>query len=378
MHPASRLSSRRFTGFSLALATILAGGAAAGIALGSAAPAGAATRGPSAPLAASFSVAGELDGVAATSAGNAWAVGGTSSGQSLIAHWNGTSWKQASSSGLPAGELAAVAATSARNAWAVGGTSSGQSLILHWNGTSWKRVASAGAAGSLTAVAATSAGNAWAVGDTSGGRSLILHWNGASWKRVPGPSTAGAVYLSSVAATSGRNAWAVGYVPTSSYGPAGLILHWNGTAWKRVPTPTPTYGKYGYALFGVATTSAATAWAVGCTDGCPLGGTPLIERWNGTSWKQAAAPTTPYSLYNLRAVAASSAGNVWTVGGGGPVTAEAAATAHWNGRAWTLGRGIRDAGLMGIATTSATSAWAVGGTTRGRTLILHWNGKTWS
>lgn len=288
MHSASRLSSRRFTGFSLALATILAGGAAAGLALGSAAPAGAATRGPSASPAASLSIAGELDGVAATSAGNAWAVG-----------------------------------------------------------------------------------------DTSGGRSLILHWNGTSWKRVPGPSTTGAVYLSSVAATSGRNAWAVGYVPTSSYGPAGLILHWNGTAWKRVPTPTPTYGKYGYALFGVAT-SAVTAWAVGCTDGCPVGGTPLIERWNGTSWKQAAAPATPYGLYNLRAVAASSAGNVWTVGGGGPATGEVAATAHWNGRAWTLGKGILDAGLTGIATTSATGAWAVGGTTSGRTLILHWNGKTWS
>jgi hypothetical protein len=260
MHSASRLSSRRFTGFSLALATILAGGAAAGLALGSAAPAGAATRGPSASPAASLSIAGELDGVAATSAGNAWAVG-----------------------------------------------------------------------------------------DTSGGRSLILHWNGTSWKRVPGPSTTGAVYLSSVAATSGRNAWAVGYVPTSSYGPAGLILHWNGTAWKRVPTQTPTYGKYGYALFGVAT-SAVTAWAVGCTDGCPVGGTPLIERWNGTSWKQAAAPAT----------------------------GEVAATAHWNGRAWTLGKGILDAGLTGIATTSATGAWAVGGTTSGRTLILHWNGKTWS
>jgi hypothetical protein len=41
MHSASRPSVRRFTGFSLALATMLAGGAAAGTALGSSAPAGA-------------------------------------------------------------------------------------------------------------------------------------------------------------------------------------------------------------------------------------------------------------------------------------------------------------------------------------------------
>ena len=34
-------------------------------------------------------------------------------------------------------------------------------------------------------------------------------------------------------------------------------------------------------------------------------------------------------------------------------------------------------GLSGVAATSTRVAWAVGSTGTGKTLILHWNGKTW-
>jgi hypothetical protein len=271
-----------------------------------------------------------------------------------------------------------VAATSADNAWAVGGTNSGQSLILHWNGISWKQAPSAGAAGSLAGVSASSATNAWAVGSGSGsGKTLILHWNGIIWKQVPSPSPQGNLSLTSVAVISGRNAWAVGDVFTSTSPATSLILHWNGATWQEVPIPSPSEGKFGNALAGVAATSATNAWAVGCTDGCPVGGTPLIERWNGISWKQVAAPTTPYALYNLGAVAAS-ATSAWAVGGGGPITLEGTATTNWNGRSWTLSHGISGAGLAGVTATSATNAWAVGSTASGRTLILRWDGQMWS
>jgi hypothetical protein len=275
-----------------------------------------------------------------------------------------------------------VAATSASNAWAVGGTSSGQSLILHWNGTSWERVPSAGA-GNLTAVSASSATNAWSVGSESAfgsgfGKTLILHWNGASWKQVPSPSITGNASLASVAVTSGRNAWTVGAVSHGTSPETSLILHWNGTAWQRVPSPSPSAGQFGNGLSSVAATSATNAWAVGCTDGCPVGGTPMIERWNGTSWQQVAAPTTPYALYNLAGVAASSGTSAWVVGGGGPVTLEGTATAYWNGRSWTLSHGKTGALLTGVTATSATNAWAVGGTASGRTVILYWNGRMWT
>lgn len=316
---------------------ILLAGVAAGIAPVTAAAARTGSPGPPA----SFTVNGHLSGVAATSAANAWAVGGSgsiSSSKTLIAHWNGTAWAQVPSP-TPAGgaELSGVAAISASSAWAVGCTSC----------------------------------------FTSSPKTLILRWNGTVWAQVPSPGPGASSGLFSVAATSASNAWAVGEFAGSTSPATGLILHWNGIAWGRVPSPLPTFGQFGNGLAGVAATSAANAWAVGCTDGCPVGGTPVIERWNGTAWKQVAPPTTPYALYNLTAVAATSATNAWAVGGGGPVTSEATATAQWNGHNWTLSPARSGAELTGVTATSATNAWAVGGTANGHTLILHWNGSTW-
>jgi hypothetical protein len=69
---------------------LLAAGLVAGIAPAASA---AAARAGSARPAAAYSVKGRLTGVAATSARNAWAVGGTDSGKILILRWNGKSWK---------------------------------------------------------------------------------------------------------------------------------------------------------------------------------------------------------------------------------------------------------------------------------------------
>jgi hypothetical protein len=53
------------------------------------------------------------------------------------------------------GQLSGVAATSASNAWAVGytGSTSPKPLIEHWNGTAWTRVPSPGGASSVAATA---------------------------------------------------------------------------------------------------------------------------------------------------------------------------------------------------------------------------------
>jgi hypothetical protein len=83
-----------------------------------------------------------LVSVAATSASNAWAVGGLGGPKTLIERWNGTTWKTVPSPSPGPSILSGVAATSATNAWAVGygGSSSGvtKTLILRWNGKTWK------------------------------------------------------------------------------------------------------------------------------------------------------------------------------------------------------------------------------------------------
>jgi hypothetical protein len=67
--------------------------------------------------------------------------------------------------------LAGVAAVSAADVWAVGGsqtTTGSPTLIEHWDGTSWSVVASpTPGAGRLNGVAGLGGGGLWAVGASS-------------------------------------------------------------------------------------------------------------------------------------------------------------------------------------------------------------------
>jgi hypothetical protein len=138
-------------------------------------------------------------------------------------------------------------------------------------------------------VAATAASNAWAVGSSiasnvSGYKTLILHWDGKTWKQVPSPSPGGsggghASILQSVTAASAGNAWAAGW--TADNGSKNMILRWNGKTWTQVPSPNPFCATCD-SLYGVAATSASSAWAVGTVNS---GGIVVILRWNGKAWK---------------------------------------------------------------------------------------------
>jgi hypothetical protein len=148
--------------------------------------------------------ANDLLGVSADSRSDAWAVGtyGTTAARhTLILHWNGTTWARVPSpnpgTGLNGGSvLTGVSADSVSDAWAVGyyfnnTTGVAETLILHWNGTTWARVPSpspgpdGGGGNFLLGVSADSGSDAWAVGDydttTGAAARLILHWNGTAW-----------------------------------------------------------------------------------------------------------------------------------------------------------------------------------------------------
>lgn len=246
---------------------------------------------------------GHYDAVAASSPSNAWVVGyslddsGDPAGHTLLVHWNGRAWKQVKYPALPAnGWLTGVATTSPDNAWAVGDTGQpGAIFILHWNGMRWRLMHLPGLrATSLFVydVTATSATNAWVVGMDSGKTkttTLILHWNGRTWRRVPSPNPGGGPNtgtnlgpynaLFAVAASSAASAWAVGMGSTRGVEFAPLILRWNGHAWKHVAAPDPPDGA---ALQGVGIGPSGHAWAVGSTDGSVI--QPVYEYWNGTAW----------------------------------------------------------------------------------------------
>src|SRR5205823_12799094 len=116
--------------------------------------------------------------------------------------------------------LNGVAAVSANDIWAVGYYSNtagiAQTLIEHWDGAAWSVVPSpnpGNGSNYLQAVSAAASNNAWAVGYYVNGaayRTLILRWNGASWTQAASQSP-GSVenYLYGVAAVSASDAWAV-------------------------------------------------------------------------------------------------------------------------------------------------------------------------
>jgi hypothetical protein len=197
-----------------------------------------------------------LYGVAAVSTSNIWAVGehwGSAGGcvKTLVEHWNGTGWSRvpSPSPGSIFSGLFGVAALTANNVWAVGwdqsifssGAESKQTLVEHWDGTTWTAVPSPNpspALSKLFGVTAVTAHNAWAVGEytysaTVPAQTLIEHWNGTNWSTVPSPSPGQyANTLSSVAAVSADDIWAVG----SSEGASGtsrtlatLVLNYSGT-----------------------------------------------------------------------------------------------------------------------------------------------------
>lgn len=169
-----------------------------------------------------------------------WAVGYALKGprpayeQPLIERWDGASWQAVSGPALPSGsfggELKGVVALSATDAWAVGNYTASdhtvRALIAHWDGSSWQVAASPDKWGTLQSVAAAGPRDVRAVGYLASGdgntrHTLIEQWDGASWQIVPSAEPAGAAYgvLNGVA-TDGTSAfWAVG----SFYEPGGHL-----------------------------------------------------------------------------------------------------------------------------------------------------------
>src|SRR6266704_482285 len=94
----------------------------------------------------------------------------------LIIKWNGSKWVLVSSPnvGQDFNFLDGVAAISANDVWAVGNSYDGtttSTLTEHWNGKKWSIVPSAntGSFSNLVAVAAVSSTDVWAVGETTSG-----------------------------------------------------------------------------------------------------------------------------------------------------------------------------------------------------------------
>ncbi len=252
-----------------------------------------------------------LVGLSCVSASDCWAVGYSAVfdpfpapfWQTLIEHWDGTSWTIVPSPNFPDPEnemLQGVNCTSASDCWAVGYWWNGtevaywQTLTEHWDGTSWS-IAPSGNIGpanvnQLFGVACPSATDCWAVGDTmpllNAGKTLIANGNGILWSSVTSPDTSQNDWLLSVACAASSKCWAVGVSSSSCCYPswygdpiiATYILGWDGTSWTIAPSPNTRAPQN--VLLSVACVSGSDCWAAGYSYDYSTGvGQTLIEHY---------------------------------------------------------------------------------------------------
>jgi hypothetical protein len=152
----------------------------------------------------------------------------------------------------------------------------------------------------------------------------------------------------------------------------------------------PAFGSGRGELFGVDAISASAAWAVGGRfDPIDQVTEPYAVHWDGTSWTEVTVPAPATSQGTpLLAVSGSGPDDVWAVGTKTlPNNLTRTYAAHWDGSAWTAvptpnAGSPRTGVLSGVVALAPDDAWAVGATSgQGgpeRTLILHWDGTSWS
>lgn len=344
--------------------------------------------------------------MSALSATDAWAVGNSA----RVLHWNGTTWTQATIPGLPAVvSLSAVQALSPSDVWAVGEASSGQpfalskTLIVHWDGTAWTRVPSPGPTSlgvSLSSLSMDSATDGWAAGpvyheQTNTTTGLEMHWNGTSWQQV---TALPAFIFAGVKSFSPSDATAVGDDRTSIHTYRPAAFGWNGTSWALTAfLPTPSGVPASHA--GVSSLSAPSAtdmWAIGSYYTTQRSNN-LAWHWDGTRWTVMNPPSPGVPLIGvsgLTGVDAFSPADVWAVGYAATKNCAynciyQTVSLHWNGTRWTRvatpdpGGANQSSILFGMGATGPSDVWAVGryytsAADVPHTLILHWDGTSWS
>jgi hypothetical protein len=215
---------------------------------------------------------------------------------------------------------------------------------------------------------------------------------GASgWAVQPTPGPRGAA-LVAVSCTSPTACLAVGFTPRGGGSAKTIAERWNGTRWSIQPTPNPR-GAVSSRLSGVSCTLATACTAVG-TAVFAHSQTPLVERWNGSTWSIQPTPPTA-STAALAGVSCTSRRFCVAVGFVFVSPSDTSTFAErWNGRRWSiqqipnpkpnpgLGAPTQNS-LIGVSCTSSRFCIAVGvgdapEISMGSTLAEGWNGSRWS
>jgi hypothetical protein len=296
---------------------------AAGLALGAGAAVGASVAAAGATTASTnhwrmvyqTSVRGVVDGIAAISPSNAWAVWWTYTAKGApvfqpgVLHWNGAKWSSVSVPGSKGYLMVSVAASSPNNVWLFGDTKTG-AKVFRWDGAHWHTMGSNTMAEGALVLSASSAwafegGGCITISGKTECNSYLMQWNGKTWASVTLPFG-----LAGISGTAASGVYAAG---TTARGYL-FVLRWDGgTGWTLLSTPHP---KVGTAL-GIAATGSKNIWV----SVNPRGNSLYALHWNGSKWQQTSSLTVPDTNIGT-SVVPDGQGGVWL------------GTWHWNGKSW--------------------------------------------
>jgi hypothetical protein len=297
--------------------------------------------------------------------------------------------------------LGGLVAFSATDIWGVGTASSpsysgchGRTLRIHSSGGAFTEVSEASPTpicASVNGAAGLAADDIWAVGSINSARDPhVRHWDGTRWTAGSGapiqvPPSGGrrlrTTALNAVTVVPGSGeVWAVGKAEYSDFSRSTLAERFTNNSWKLVTSPTISGS--------VFNAVSPLGWAVGSA-----GGGTLAAQWTGSAWSQKPTPNAN-TLNALKGVSGVAAADVWAVGSSIKSTTDGVSqyrtlAEHWNGSAWTIiptpNHGTDSNELTGVAALGARNVWAVGyrlqtvaGIPVAKTLVLHWDGNTWT
>jgi hypothetical protein len=196
---------------------------------------------------------------------------------------------------------------------------------------------------------------------------LVLVGGASKWQVVQISSARG-TDLDSVTAPGSRTAWAAGVTgltKASVFGDA-LVLQWNGSRWRR---SNILAGVREVDQIAVASSAPGNVWLVAQTYSFTSGGSQYVMRWNGSSWK-----TEPQPADDLSQILVLSPTDVWGRGSIGCVRDSCKTVIwHWNGKTWLK------TSIPGMMTEMFGAAhdvvWADGS---GHPDAYRWTGHVWS
>lgn len=164
------------------------------------------------------------------------------------------------------------------------------------------------------------------------------------------PLTAPIVHLNDVKMISSTDGWAVGSYAHSwvrAYPGARtypLIEQWDGSSWRVVPVPLSGPRPYNTALTKVAVMSPTSVWAIGSETPVPYlptnGTRGVLYRWNGRGWWRARLPHLG-GVAQFTGIDVVHRGDVWIVGSWRGIAANSPTRPlflHWDGQAWSIQR----------------------------------------